>query len=215
VRRGRLSRDITAFGCLSRIADLVFKLFVAPDADDIRSVAGDLRGALHVLDVGDRVHRRPVALPGMGDEMDMNRFRYRPGDEFEDRFFLPLVILAADAQPHQAVDHERVAAVAASRVFEDLYDSADSGFADQAEHPDPAVQPIDDFADVGFWRPVNIAGLHGQAPGYRLPWRKTADRLLFRPGEVTLWTGATGMGKSQVLSNALVAMGETFPCSCG
>jgi twinkle protein len=47
-----------------------------------------------------------------------------------------------------------------------------------------------------------------QAPGYRLPWRKTADRLLFRLGEVTLWTGATGMGKSQVLSHALVAMGE-------
>jgi twinkle protein len=45
-------------------------------------------------------------------------------------------------------------------------------------------------------------------PGYRLPWRKVSDRLVFRPGEVTLWTGATGMGKSQILSNALVAMGE-------
>jgi twinkle protein len=45
-------------------------------------------------------------------------------------------------------------------------------------------------------------------PGYRLPWYKAGDRLVFRPGELTLWTGATGMGKSQILSNALVAMGE-------
>jgi twinkle protein len=45
-------------------------------------------------------------------------------------------------------------------------------------------------------------------PGYRLPWHKAGDRLVFRPGELTLWTGATGMGKSQILSNALVAMGE-------
>jgi twinkle protein len=48
----------------------------------------------------------------------------------------------------------------------------------------------------------------GDEPGYRLPWRKAGDRLVFRPGELTLWTGATGMGKSQILSNALVAIGE-------
>jgi twinkle protein len=48
----------------------------------------------------------------------------------------------------------------------------------------------------------------GGEPGYRLPWLKAGDRLLFRPGELTLWTGATGMGKSQILSHALVAMGQ-------
>src|SRR6266851_1171818 len=45
-------------------------------------------------------------------------------------------------------------------------------------------------------------------PGYSLPWRKVGDRLLFRPGELTLWQGATGAGKSQALSHAIVAMGE-------
>ena len=48
----------------------------------------------------------------------------------------------------------------------------------------------------------------GDEPGYRLPWGKVADKVRFRPGELTLWTGATGAGKSQVLSHALVAMGE-------
>lgn len=48
----------------------------------------------------------------------------------------------------------------------------------------------------------------GDEPGYRLPWQKAANRLRFRPGELSLWTGATGAGKSQVLSHALVAMGE-------
>jgi twinkle protein len=46
------------------------------------------------------------------------------------------------------------------------------------------------------------------AAGYRLPWRKVSDTVVFRPGEMTLWTGATGAGKSQVLSHALVAMGN-------
>jgi len=45
-------------------------------------------------------------------------------------------------------------------------------------------------------------------PGYRLPWRKVSDRLLFRPGELTLWQGTTGAGKSQAVSHAIVAMGE-------
>ena len=61
------------------------------------------------------------------------------------------------------------------------------------------------FADavVNLFWPTN-----GEELGYRLPWCKAGDRVVFRPGELTLWTGATGMGKSQVLSNALVAMGE-------
>ena len=51
-------------------------------------------------------------------------------------------------------------------------------------------------------------------PGYRLPWGKAGDRLLFRPGELTLWTGATGAGKSQLLSHAIVAMGEQAARIC-
>ena len=44
--------------------------------------------------------------------------------------------------------------------------------------------------------------------GYRLPFTKAGDRMLFRPGELSEWQGATGAGKSQILSHALVGMGE-------
>lgn len=46
-----------------------------------------------------------------------------------------------------------------------------------------------------------------QEPGYRLPFAKIGDKLVFRPGELSIWTGPSGAGKSQVLSHALVAMG--------
>jgi twinkle protein len=59
-----------------------------------------------------------------------------------------------------------------------------------------------------FWPP------DGLEPGYRLPWHKAADRLAFRPGELTLWTGATGSGKSQALSHALVAAGAQHARVC-
>jgi twinkle protein len=45
-------------------------------------------------------------------------------------------------------------------------------------------------------------------PGYRLPFGKVGDKVVFRPGEVIEWTGATGTGKSQLLSYALTGMGE-------
>jgi len=40
--------------------------------------------------------------------------------------------------------------------------------------------------------------------GYTLPYRSVAERLQFRPAEVTVWTGASGSGKSQLLSDATV-----------
>jgi twinkle protein len=69
----------------------------------------------------------------------------------------------------------------------------------------PELERAGTYADavVNLFWPAS-----GDEPGYRLPWRKAGDRLVFRPGELTLWTGATGMGKSQILSNALVAIGE-------
>lgn len=43
---------------------------------------------------------------------------------------------------------------------------------------------------------------HGvEAQGDTLPWRKTHDHVRFRPGEVTLWAGINGHGKSMVLSH--------------
>lgn len=44
----------------------------------------------------------------------------------------------------------------------------------------------------------------GHRVGYSVPYGKLDDKLLFRPGEVTLWTGASGAGKSQILSDCMV-----------
>lgn len=44
----------------------------------------------------------------------------------------------------------------------------------------------------------------GEHVGYKTPYKKIADKLLFRPAEFTLWSGASGAGKSQVLSDCLV-----------
>lgn len=41
--------------------------------------------------------------------------------------------------------------------------------------------------------------------GYRLPYGKIRNKIIFRPGELTIWTGQSGAGKSQVLSHATVA----------
>lgn len=48
----------------------------------------------------------------------------------------------------------------------------------------------------------------GTRPGYALPWSKIAGKVQFRPGELTLWTGATGAGKSQALGHAIVDMAD-------
>lgn len=44
----------------------------------------------------------------------------------------------------------------------------------------------------------------GQHVGYQTPYWKLKDKLLFQPGDTTVWTGATGAGKSQVWSDCCV-----------
>lgn len=53
------------------------------------------------------------------------------------------------------------------------------------------------FAEVSklFW-PGDAEHL-----GYTTPYGKLGNKLLFRPAEVTIWTGPSGSGKSQVLSD--------------
>jgi twinkle protein len=72
----------------------------------------------------------------------------------------------------------------------------------KAAHLDPeGLRRATDFVDAvtGLFWPV-----HGQPIGYRTPYKKLDGRLLFRPGELTLWTGASGAGKSQILSDCIV-----------
>lgn len=41
---------------------------------------------------------------------------------------------------------------------------------------------------------------HGEL-GIRLPWGKVGDALILRPGEVSIWAGINGHGKTEVVSN--------------
>lgn len=44
---------------------------------------------------------------------------------------------------------------------------------------------------------------HEERQGYSVPYSGLNGRLLFRPAEVTLWSGATGSGKSQLISDCV------------
>ena len=71
-----------------------------------------------------------------------------------------------------------------------------------AKHLDPeGLRRASDFAaavSALFWP------AHDTPLGYRTPYKKLGDKLLFRPAELTLWTGASGGGKSQILSDCIV-----------
>ena len=57
---------------------------------------------------------------------------------------------------------------------------------------------IDDVSAL-FWPK------HDDKPGYQAPYGDLFGKLHFRPGEMTLWTGASGDGKSQILSDCTPA----------
>src|SRR5207237_10828201 len=81
-----------------------------------------------------------------------------------------LVILAADTQPHEAVDSEHIAAVAAPGVLEDLDNPAHRRFANETKDPEPAVEPGHDLANETLGRTIDVARLLHHSP-QRLPRR--------------------------------------------
>ena len=48
--------------------------------------------------------------------------------------------------------------------------------------------------------------------GDDLPWRKTHEKFRLRPGEVTIWAGINGHGKSLVLSQVMSHLMKTTTC---
>lgn len=50
--------------------------------------------------------------------------------------------------------------------------------------------------------------------GAKLPWSKTHDLIRFRPGEVTLWQGINGHGKSEMLGQACLGFAAQGERSC-
>lgn len=60
------------------------------------------------------------------------------------------------------------------------------------------------------WRDelVELVSNGNQIHGACLPWNKTHEKIRFRGGEVTLWQGTNGSGKSQLLGMACLGFAE-------
>lgn len=46
--------------------------------------------------------------------------------------------------------------------------------------------------------------LDGEEPGYPMPWAGTQNKIRFRSGELSIWTGINGHGKSQILGHCML-----------
>lgn len=58
------------------------------------------------------------------------------------------------------------------------------------------------------WQEQYYAKVRGEVPhivGARLPWAKVGDRVAFAPGEVSLWVGTNGHGKSLLLGQCALS----------
>lgn len=55
----------------------------------------------------------------------------------------------------------------------------------------PAIEWVDDIVT------------HRQSKGLGLPWSKTAEKFVLRPGELTVWAGENGSGKSLLLGQIM------------
>ena len=65
----------------------------------------------------------------------------------------------------------------------------------------PAQHFVDQVIDIFHPKPDLFLG-------YRTPWDKTHGKILFRPEELSVWTGINGHGKSQFLGHITLAMME-------
>ena len=73
----------------------------------------------------------------------------------------------------------------------------------EAKVPDPqelkpARQYVEEVIDE-FYPP------EGEHLGYATPWVKAKDKILFRPDELSIWTGINGHGKSQLVGQIMLS----------
>jgi len=66
------------------------------------------------------------------------------------------------------------------------------------------------------WKDDLLADIRNghELKGAKLPWAKTHDHIRFRPGEVTLWQGINGHGKSQLLGMVILGFITQGEKSC-
>lgn len=81
-----------------------------------------------------------------------------------------------------------------------IRDDIDFGLYMQATDAGHRIIPASAYAD----EVADYLENGEQLRGAKLPWRKTRDLIRFREGEVTLWSGMNGHGKSLALGQAMV-----------
>lgn len=81
-----------------------------------------------------------------------------------------------------------------------------------AAEMDTAIAGATWFDESGLKRPTDYTDQvirlfwprEGERVGYATPYGKLGTKLLFRSGEVTIWTGDSGAGKTQILNDCVV-----------
>ncbi|WP_426664076.1 toprim domain-containing protein [Rhodanobacter aciditrophus] len=86
-------------------------------------------------------------------------------------------------------------------LMQGVTDTEMAGCLRDARTLDPSeLKPAADFEDA-VWSEFTRVD-----EGLRLPWQKTHDLLLLRPGETSIWAGVNGHGKSAVISHVVASM---------
>jgi twinkle protein len=70
-----------------------------------------------------------------------------------------------------------------------------------------------ELRNIGEFEDAIVAEMTRVDEGLRLPWKKTHDRLRLRPGELSVWAGINGHGKSQIASQ-IVAYQASHDVRC-
>src|SRR5690606_4563413 len=104
-----------------------------------------------------------LALAGMGYEMGVNVVLDRPINDLENSLLLSGIIVLRDAEAHQAVNDELVAAILGAGIVEDFQQWPDAGFPNPLIQQQAAIQIFEDpWNELCRW-PVNAACLLAHA----------------------------------------------------
>ncbi|EJF74290.1 toprim domain-containing protein [Bartonella alsatica] len=137
-------------------------------------------------------------------------------NEFDHLESFETIFLATDMdKPGEEAAHEIASRLGRHRCYrvylprKDANDCLTAGI--DAETIKAAFSSAKSFAPEGLRRASDykdqVIGLFWPEPeqhlGYTVPYPKLNGKLYFRPAELTLWSGASGAGKSQLLSDCI------------
>ena len=77
---------------------------------------------------------------------------------------------------------------------------------EKLEHEDKLLH-VSSYMDEAYDRLINGTKTFGSP----MPWLKTQSKFRFRPGEVTLWVGSNGSGKSLVMGQCALTLSQVEP----